>query len=165
MLKHTRVPWTMSKGHGCVSTWTFLRYSVWRKRTALADDIHDQVYCFQSGNLSSSCLGELFANFFRKGVVFAEYLRKKIFYTPKRFADLIGRHTHPRLPLRKDFANMLLTPSLINTLAISRRNCSGAGFGWNPQFRPCHVWRKDDLWGKLGPGCQPGGVYRIFGEQ
>lgn len=29
----------------------------YRKRTALADDIHDQVYCFQSGNLSSSCLG------------------------------------------------------------------------------------------------------------
>ena len=32
-----------------------------RKRTALADDTLDQVFCFQSGNLSSSCLGQLFA--------------------------------------------------------------------------------------------------------
>ena len=49
---------------GCAYRWKHdqaYHNSFLRKRTALADDTLDQVFCFQSGNLSSSCLGQLFA--------------------------------------------------------------------------------------------------------
>ena len=52
------------------------------------------------------------------------------------------------------------------THTISRRNCSSAGLGRNPQFRPSHVRWKDDLWRNLGHRRQPGGVCRdVFWEQ